>query len=158
MGYSLNQRIDDILAGLCLDGFSLSEENEANSGVLLLKGPFYGENVDLAINYRIEDHIITSMSIVFENDSSLWAIINADYEIRKMKVEARYGKPLKTVEYFDTPFEENDGMELAAFTKEFAKWYSLYAIEGGTICYAINVFNGILRPTLTIIDSININE
>lgn len=158
MGYSFNQKVDDILVGLVLDGFSIDDESgqdDADSGTLYMRGPFYGEQVKLVILFRPEDHIIKTMMVVFDNDSTIWTLVDVQYEFIKMKVESRYGKPIHTEEKFTTPYKENDGNEYEAFATSNASWMNLYHVEGGVVSLSILFDNGYLKTCLAITDTQN---
>lgn len=159
MGYSLNQKIDDILVGLALDGFDLVKEvSSIESGNFVFHGPFYGEQVDLFVFFHPYDHIITSVMIAFENDSDLWTLVKVQYGLVKMKVEARYGNPTTTEEKFMEPYKEGDGNEAMAFETQNASWLNLYDIEGGNVSLMILTDNGKMRVCLGITDSKNNEE
>lgn len=156
MGYSLNQKVDDILVGLTLDGFDLDQEaSSIESGTFVFHGPFYGEQVDLYVFFSSQDHVISSIMVAFENDSDLWTLLSVQYGLIKMKVEARYGKPTFSDEKFVEPYKEGDGYELMAFESKNASWLNLYDIEGGTVSLSILTDNGKMRVCLGITDTKN---
>lgn len=136
MGYSLNQRVDDLLAGLVMDGFNFDDEEDnasnMSNGFLIFKGPFWGETVKLLVSFR-EDHIITSIMALFDVGSTLWVLATTLYGLTQMKVEARYGKPVNTVREFKFPFSEGDGNEIGAFAANKAKYSDIYEVEGGLV-------------------------
>lgn len=156
MGYSLYQRVDDLLAGLVLDGFSFDDEedntNNMSNGCLVFKGPFWGETVKLAVYFR-EDHIVTSIMVLFDVSSTLWVLATTLYGLTQMKVEARYGKPIHSVREFQFPFEEGDGNEIGAFATNKARYADVYDVEGGMVTMFISTNQNGFQVAVSMSDS-----
>lgn len=133
-GMPINGHIDDFVELFINDGFSLSENNVANS--VALNGNFAGQKAGILISATIISKTVYQVCVMFEKIPSFWSAKSKFNEFVESYTK-KYGIPTRSLRSFNSPYYEGDGYEDSAMRLGKVNYASIWTLDEGSIIVTI---------------------
>lgn len=134
-GFSINGKLEDFVAKLEKDGFSLLTYVDGTSAVM--KGIFAGKEATIYVLSTPKTHTVWKVAAFFEKYDSWSSLENAYLDFKGFFIQ-KYGAPNTVYEKFVNPYDKGDGYELQAVRNSKCEYYSLFNIPNGLALVSIS--------------------
>ena len=105
-------------------------------GMAMLKGKFGGKEVTVAVYSTEKTNLVYQVIVVFPNETS-WYTLKSNYRELKNSLSTKYGTPVNSNEYFNSPYYEGDGYEMSAVRLGKVHYTSRFSTPTGQITLTI---------------------
>ena len=133
MGMDIDGCVEDFNQRLEMKGFSFIDSFETSYSFW---GKFANEIVTLTVLATPISKIVCKV-IVFFPDKENWEDLKKDYFFKKKMFKSKYVLE-SDFEFFMSPYEEGDGYEIRAVSKEKCNYKSFFSTLGGNIMVEID--------------------